>query len=494
MVRANAGVLRATLFSALGLLPLACGGAFSKTDGGEAGNANAGTSSGGSKASGGKSGGNGFPCEEPVADGSGYERCKNGSVHRVAIQTCESLLSQRAPLDPSLGGDCQSDADCTNKPSGYCRAFAGLEAPGNYCAYGCLSDADCTTGSICLCGDPIGTCVSATCASDADCGAGLRCQRYESIACGGTGFACQTPDDQCGSNADCAAGRCTNVTVGSLGKAQPFSCQVDTCIDGRPFLVDGLARLAPVAGRADWLRGCELDLSHASVEQRQAAGQAWCRIGQMEHASVAAFARFALQLLSLGAPPELVEATTQAMADETRHARLAFAVASALLGGAVGPGALDVDRSLLETSLLDVTRLVIREGCFGETCAALAVREAALSAVQPELAQLLHGVADDETRHAELAWRFVGYALRRAPEQIASLLRTELDQALADQGPSPAAAVSADELALSAYGIVSHRLRSELRIATLREVIAPCVAALLRRAAVAAAENQVLSA
>lgn len=47
----------------------------------------------------------------------------------------------------------------------------------------------------------------------------------------------------------------------------------------------------------------------------------------MEHASVAAFARFTLQLLAMGAPAELVQASVGAAADELDHARLRFGIA-----------------------------------------------------------------------------------------------------------------------------------------------------------------------
>ena len=63
----------------------------------------------------------------------------------------------------------------------------------------------------------------------------------------------------------------------------------------------------------------------------------------MEHASVAAFARFTLHLMSLGAPAALVERSNAALADETLHAKLAFAIASGYAGRAIGPGPLAID-------------------------------------------------------------------------------------------------------------------------------------------------------
>src|SRR5690348_2874798 len=109
MLRANPRVLGSALFSALGLLPLGCGGTFSGSDGagatssggssgeGATGPGTAGHATGGSKASGGSgntagkpstggqsTGGQSalYPCEMPVDLGGGYERCGNGTVHR----------------------------------------------------------------------------------------------------------------------------------------------------------------------------------------------------------------------------------------------------------------------------------------------------------------------------------------------------------------------------------------------------------------------------
>ena len=526
MLRANVRVLSTALFSALGLAPLACGGGtFSSSDGdagssagGSASGANAtggaatagsggnkstggskstgGVSSGGMSSGGMSSGGGGsnpFPCNDPTVIGAGYEQCgDNGRIHRPMIAQCASKLPREAAkVAPPGDGQCAADTDCADMPHGYCNPNGGGQIAGAYCAYGCIKDAECPAGNICVCGDPVGHCAPAACTSDAGCGSGLLCQSYDpSGGCGAQAFACQTPGDSCASAADCMAGICAPNATGS------FSCSPGGCVVGRPFLVEGEARVATVTTRADWLQTLELELDGVAAGVRQSAAQAWARIGQMEHASVAAFARFALQLLSLGAPPRFVELTTQAMADETRHARLAFGLASVLGASSLGPAALDVSHSLLETELGDVVRLVIREGCIGETCAALEAREAAELAEQPELRRLLHGVADDETRHAELAWRFVSWALEREPELITGIVQSELDRAASQIGSDAASPAPATpkELAVSAWGVLPEQLRREVQNTAIREVIRPAAAALLRRIAGEVPENLVLSA
>ena len=137
-------------------------------------------------------------------------------------------------------------------------------------------------------------------------------------------------------------------------------------------------------------------------------------------------------------------------------------------------------------------RLVVREGCIGETRAALEAREAAAHAADPALARLLDGIADDESQHAALAWRFLGWALPQAPAQLAAVVREELQRA------APAAAAhsepSADELALALHGVLSPALTAELRARAFADVIEPCAAAILAPAGDKRREMHTLSA
>src|SRR5205823_5129317 len=121
---------------------------------------------------------------------------------------------------------------CTGQAHGYCRASSGGQAPGCYCAAGCVTDAECGVGQICLCGDPVGQCVQASCTSDGDCGANSFCLSYTpSPGCPSTAFACQNYADNCASDADCAAGMQCSLLNGA------HQCRGFGCVTGRPFLV-----------------------------------------------------------------------------------------------------------------------------------------------------------------------------------------------------------------------------------------------------------------
>ena len=148
-----------------------------------------------------------------------------------------------------------------------------------------------------------------------------------------------------------------------------------------------------------------------------------------EHASIAAFARFTLQLMSLGAPADLVERSNAATSDETLHAKLAFTIASAYAGRDVGPGRLDVRGALEGGSLEEILINVIREGCIGETVAAVEAAEALEHAVDPMVRDALARISKDELRHADLAWQFVRWAIESGDEDLRRVARREFEAA-----------------------------------------------------------------
>jgi hypothetical protein len=241
-------------------------------------------------------------------------------------------------------------------------------------------------------------------------------------------------------------------------------------VQDKPFVVAGAACAAP-ARVGTWSRTVlEPRLPEdASVRTRLAAH--WTQVGLMEHASIAAFARRSLQLLSLGAPAELVEQSNRALGDELAHADIAFALASAYSGVSVGPGCLSLANALEHESPEKILELVVLEGCIGETVAALEAREAAMHCADPVVRAALERIADDETRHAALAWRTLRWAVASVPSCFLGI-DTAFEAGLARLDTNPDTTED-----LARHGVLSATLRSELQ-ARIREVLRAGVRAL----------------
>src|SRR5262245_21652767 len=145
---------------------------------------------------------------------------------------------------------------------------------------------------------------------------------------------------------------------------------------------------------------------------------AWCHDAVGEHASVASFARFTLELLAVGAPPKLLVASQDAGRDEIHHAQKCFTIASKLAGKKLGPGPLDVSGVDGARDLASITVATVKEGCVNETVSAWLAKERSEGARDPELRAALAKIAEDEGRHAELAWQFVTWAVQKGGTPI----------------------------------------------------------------------------
>lgn len=236
----------------------------------------------------------------------------------------------------------------------------------------------------------------------------------------------------------------------------------DYC-SGRPLLSGDDAVAAPVRPGTTWLSGHVLEdnlLAETDPSVAPLLADAWLADAQMEHASVAAFARASLELMAVGAPAELVAGCAQAGVDEVRHAQLCFALAAAYGGVALEPGPLPLVPPRAG-GLVALACDTFREGCVGETIAALTALRGQRGCRAPAALAALQTIADDETRHAELAWATVAWAVEvggpdvaRAVQTLAAELRAEAFAAEPEPGP---------DLDLTAFGRLGPRARAIAR-------------------------------
>lgn len=243
---------------------------------------------------------------------------------------------------------------------------------------------------------------------------------------------------------------------------------------GRPFTVDGQVRTATTTHGTAWADTIELSLSRLPRKVRRRLAASWTETAHGEHASVASFARFQLHLMQLGAPSDLVADATVAMADEIRHAREAFGVATAFAEAPVAPGPLDTAGATDATTVRDIVIATVREGCIAETIAAAQVAEAARRCIDPALSVVLTRTAEDEQRHAALAWRFVRWALVQHPELVDAVAAVFAEPVLTVDRPQ-----DPDARWLAAYGQLSRHDADAVARDVMDEVVGPCARALL---------------
>jgi hypothetical protein len=251
----------------------------------------------------------------------------------------------------------------------------------------------------------------------------------------------------------------------------------------RPFLVGSSMRSARGEARDDWAGSHFAPLPPLGLDDatRRELAKAWLADALEEHASIAAFARFTMLMLSVGAPPELVVAAQRASIDEVAHARDCFALARRYGATAAGPGALDVHDAMPPMSLADLAALTAEEGCVGETLGAALAAEQLAGAVDPDVKRVLGRLVRDEARHAELAWRFVAWAIgeeqrgRLGAAGVTSAVTSAIEHAVAATRAMTIRPCLADLDAWHAHGRLTCAEAREASERAIVDVVLPCL-------------------
>jgi len=246
---------------------------------------------------------------------------------------------------------------------------------------------------------------------------------------------------------------------------------------GRAARIDGVPQVAAVVTDTGWKTAQTLpEVKHLDVNVRRRLSMHWLHDAQMEHASIAAFARTSLELLAFGAPPELLIDAHDAGLDEIAHAQVCFALASVYAGEALGPQAFSqVQKMTPADDLVNWARETFEDGCVGETIAAATAYEAAQRTHDPAVRAVLNGIAQDETRHAELAWKILRFALVQGGVRVADMIRTSWASLSV-----PASPMTADSDAdLAEHGILGPSVHAALRADVIHWVVRPCLEGLL---------------
>jgi hypothetical protein len=199
---------------------------------------------------------------------------------------------------------------------------------------------------------------------------------------------------------------------------------------GRQLRRFGKILLPPVVDGDAWAR---LPLEAAADPLLRAALAAqWRENGRTEHASIAAFAGLTLELVALGAPPELIAGSQRDALDELRHTELCFSLARALDGAAESPGAFPAALSARSSSLprtaalarLAVDSLV--DGALHEGVSARVIARLVKRCEDPATREALREIAADEGRHSAHGWDVVEWCLAEGGAPVGDALRGAL--------------------------------------------------------------------
>ena len=228
-----------------------------------------------------------------------------------------------------------------------------------------------------------------------------------------------------------------NVGMTLLGLVSAFISTM-SFTRGRQIRFFGKIHLPLVHAGAAWttsaasLSTLDSDLPGDQLAPRQALAAQWRENGRTEHASVAAFARLTLDLMALGAPPELVVDANRDALDEIRHAQLCFGLARALDGRADSPGPFPEvgrARTLSTTRILALGQLAVDsliDGALHEGVSARIIAKLARRCEVAVIEVMLKEIAADEGRHARHGWDVVLWCLAEGGEPVARALEGAL--------------------------------------------------------------------
>ena len=256
---------------------------------------------------------------------------------------------------------------------------------------------------------------------------------------------------------------------------------------GRQLRSFGKVLLPTVEEGAGWTTqeiSAAVDPSVASALAAQ-----WRDNGRTEHASVGAFARLTLDLMALGAPPDLIAAANRDALDEIRHTELCFSLARALDGKEESPGAFPEAqraRTLPSNRTFALAQLAVDslvDGALHEGLSARLIARLAKRCEVKAITKILLELAADEGRHAAHGWDVVEWCLATGGAPVASALTGALKGLpKAMQSPLPEGAAQGG---WERYGVHGHALEAE-EFARARADLSRRVTALVGQQAAAA--------
>lgn len=167
------------------------------------------------------------------------------------------------------------------------------------------------------------------------------------------------------------------------------------------------------------------------------SGGWFARAAHLEAASVEAFRVLARELALHEAPSSLIAEAERSARDEIRHAAMMTRLAMRF-GERVEPPIVEHREP---RSLFELARENAIEGCVRETYGAVEAMMLAELETDPQIARVMHAIARDETRHAELSWSVASWANERLSHDERREISAAMDTAIRELPDVPAVAL-----------------------------------------------------
>lgn len=163
-------------------------------------------------------------------------------------------------------------------------------------------------------------------------------------------------------------------------------------------------------------------------ETREQARRDWAARATAEYYSTSQFAQLVHRLCKIGAPLELIGASTRLVTDECRHAELCARMADAL-GGREG---FELDTSQLsfhektDDLPLTVYRTILQLCCFGETISVPVLQAMHVVANDPVASEVSEIIATDEGYHMNFGWEALEWMTPELDDSQLEMVEDEL--------------------------------------------------------------------
>lgn len=151
--------------------------------------------------------------------------------------------------------------------------------------------------------------------------------------------------------------------------------------------------------------------NYTNMNDRYNGYNEWIEKGLSEHASIATFSKFKLELMGIGAPLWLIQLANEATSDEIRHTQIAFDIANmmkrneelCITSNDFPSHTINIDgdwnKIALDTAI---------GGAFGETISALTME---MTYDDDIINQYIYSIKMDEIRHSALAWTTIKWMI-----------------------------------------------------------------------------------